>query len=70
MSKMGDLIIEVNELLDSSVYCVADIAHYTGAPLSMVEAIVESRFDAACERSEYRSGIERAVEGGQLVLDL
>ena len=67
MSKLSDLIITVNEMLDLRVYCVADISAITGAPLSMVETIVANRFDIACERSERESAAERA---GQMMLDL
>ena len=61
MSKMGDLVIEINELLDSSDMLCDEIAAYVGAPLFMVEAIVQTRWLAIT------GGCTRDME--QLVLD-
>lgn len=60
MSKIGDLVVEINELLDTTNMLCDEIAAYAGAPLSMVEAIVQNRWLAITGQS---SNME------QLVLD-
>ena len=50
---MHKLIEEVYELLDTTNLDLATIREITGAPMSMIEHIVDRRFDLACARSEY-----------------
>ena len=44
MSKMKSVVMEIHELLDTTTLLCEQIAMAVGAPLSLVETIVEQRF--------------------------
>ena len=44
MSTMNNLVISVTELVESGICSVDDIVRYTGAPTSMVVAIMDTRY--------------------------
>ena len=47
MSKIKSVVMEIHELLDTTTYLCADVARITGAPLELVETIVEQRYELA-----------------------
>lgn len=55
MSKVGQMVMEINELLDDMSNSIDDVARMSGAPRTWVEDIVQERFNDACERSEQQS---------------
>ena len=55
MSKVGQMVMEINELLDDMSNSIDDVARISGAPRTWVEDIIQERFNDACERSEQQS---------------
>lgn len=49
MSKMSDLNIEINDLLDNTKLMVAEIANALDIPVEMVEAVVLERWENILE---------------------
>jgi hypothetical protein len=47
MSKIKSVVMEIHELLDTTTYLCADVARITGAPLELVETIVDQRYQLA-----------------------
>jgi len=55
MSKVGQMVMEINEWLDDMNNTVDDVVRISGAPRVWVEDIITERFEAACMRSEERN---------------
>ena len=49
MSKMSELNIEINELLDNTKLMVSEIANSLDIPVEMVEAVVLERWEKILE---------------------
>ena len=47
MSKIKSVVMEIHELLDTTTYLCEHIALAVGAPLDLVETIVEQRYELA-----------------------
>ena len=47
MSKMKSVVMEIHELLDTTTLLCEHIAMAVGAPLSLVETIVDQRYQLA-----------------------
>jgi hypothetical protein len=61
MSKVKEMVIEINELLDDMNNTVDDVVRISGAPRVWVEDIIVERFEATCKRSEERNRNNRNV---------
>jgi len=47
MSKIKSVVMEIHELLDTTILLCEDIAIAVGAPLDLVETIVQQRYELA-----------------------